>query len=68
MEIIQAYFLILLGVVYNRYLISNGEHMSQEIYNIFKCIQDLKMHTDVFNETLIVTSGGFDPLHVGHLR
>lgn len=35
---------------------------------IFKSVQDLRMHADVFNEELIVTSGGFDPMHIGHLR
>ena len=29
---------------------------------------DLKKHTDMFGERLVVTSGGFDPMHVGHLR
>jgi D-beta-D-heptose 7-phosphate kinase/D-beta-D-heptose 1-phosphate adenosyltransferase len=26
------------------------------------------MHADIYNERLVVTSGGFDPMHVGHLR
>lgn len=29
---------------------------------------DLKQQVDIHNEKLIVTSGGFDPMHVGHLR
>lgn len=29
---------------------------------------DLKKHTDMFGEKLVVTSGGFDPMHIGHLR
>lgn len=36
--------------------------------SIFKNVNELRIHADVFNEELIVTSGGFDPLHVGHLR
>ena len=36
--------------------------------SIFKDVQELRIHCDVFNEELIVTSGGFDPMHVGHLR
>lgn len=35
---------------------------------IFESVQDLRHHADVYNERLIVTSGGFDPMHVGHLR
>lgn len=35
---------------------------------IFKNIQDLRTQADIKNELLIVTSGGFDPMHVGHLR
>jgi len=38
------------------------------IATIFHNINDLKHQTDVYNERLIVTSGGFDPMHVGHLR
>jgi cytidyltransferase-like protein len=36
--------------------------------SIFKTVEELKIQTDVLNEVLIVTSGGFDPLHIGHLR
>lgn len=35
---------------------------------ILNSVQDLKQQSDVYNEKLIVTSGGFDPMHVGHLR
>lgn len=35
---------------------------------IFDNVNDLKLYADKHNEKLIVTSGGFDPLHVGHLR
>lgn len=35
---------------------------------IFRCVEDLKIQTDIYNEILVVTSGGFDPMHVGHLR
>lgn len=35
---------------------------------IFNSVQELRIHADVFNEELIVTSGGFDPMHIGHLR
>ena len=42
--------------------------MSYKDYSIFKNVDELKMHIDVLNEILVVTSGGFDPLHVGHLR
>jgi len=35
---------------------------------IFESVQDLRTHADIYNERLIVTSGGFDPMHVGHLR
>ncbi len=42
--------------------------MSINDCNIFSNVQELKMHVDVFNEELIVTSGGFDPMHIGHLR
>ena len=31
-------------------------------------VNDLRMLADIKNERLIVTSGGFDPMHVGHLR
>ena len=36
--------------------------------NIFNSVHDLKTHSEIYNEKLIVTSGGFDPMHVGHLR
>ena len=35
---------------------------------IFESVEDLRTHADIYNEGLIVTSGGFDPMHVGHLR
>lgn len=35
---------------------------------IFDSVEDLRTHADIHNERLIVTSGGFDPMHVGHLR
>ena len=35
---------------------------------VFNSANDLYAHTVAMNERLIVTSGGFDPLHVGHLR
>jgi len=35
---------------------------------IFESVNDLRAHADIYNERLIVTSGGFDPMHVGHLR
>ena len=35
---------------------------------IFKDINDLKLQTEILEEQLVVTSGGFDPMHVGHLR
>ncbi len=35
---------------------------------ILNSVQDLKHQIDIYNEKLIVTSGGFDPMHVGHLR
>ena len=35
---------------------------------IFESVHDLRDHADIYNERLIVTSGGFDPMHVGHLR
>ena len=35
---------------------------------IFESVDDLRTHADIHNERLIVTSGGFDPMHVGHLR
>jgi len=35
---------------------------------IFESVEDLRAHADIYNERLIVTSGGFDPMHVGHLR
>lgn len=38
------------------------------IATILPSAVDLKKHTDLHDEKLIVTSGGFDPMHVGHLR
>lgn len=38
------------------------------ITNVFSSVHDLKQQIDIYNEKLIVTSGGFDPMHVGHLR
>jgi len=35
---------------------------------IFENIVDLKLQTEILEEKLVVTSGGFDPMHVGHLR
>jgi D-beta-D-heptose 7-phosphate kinase/D-beta-D-heptose 1-phosphate adenosyltransferase len=35
---------------------------------VFHNAFDLKQQIDIYNEKLIVTSGGFDPMHVGHLR
>jgi len=35
---------------------------------VFSNVQDLRVQADIRNERLIVTSGGFDPMHVGHLR
>ncbi len=35
---------------------------------IFESVHDLRTHADIYNERLVVTSGGFDPMHVGHLR
>lgn len=36
--------------------------------SIFKNVEELRIQADILNEELIVTSGGFDPLHIGHLR
>jgi len=35
---------------------------------IFKDVNELRHHADAEGEQLVVTSGGFDPMHVGHLR
>jgi D-beta-D-heptose 7-phosphate kinase/D-beta-D-heptose 1-phosphate adenosyltransferase len=35
---------------------------------IFKSVQELKSYADSIRKDLVVTSGGFDPMHVGHLR
>ena len=35
---------------------------------VFHNVDDLVTHATKRGEALIVTSGGFDPLHVGHLR
>ncbi len=36
--------------------------------NILASVEDLLLQTQIHNERLVVTSGGFDPMHVGHLR
>lgn len=38
------------------------------IATMFHNVNDLRHQADIYNENLIVTSGGFDPMHVGHLR
>jgi len=38
--------------------------MSEVLHNA----QDLRIQADIRGERLVVTSGGFDPMHVGHLR
>ena len=35
---------------------------------IFNSVSELKKFTEVNGIELVVTSGGFDPMHVGHLR
>ena len=35
---------------------------------VLNSVQDLRLQADIRNERLVVTSGGFDPMHVGHLR
>ena len=35
---------------------------------IFRDVYELKVHLDKLGYQVYVTSGGFDPLHVGHLR
>tara|TARA_B100000700_G_scaffold331774_1_gene468379 strand:+ start:6134 stop:6670 length:537 start_codon:yes stop_codon:yes gene_type:complete len=37
---------------------------------IFQSIQDLRIHLDAIGDTkeIYMTSGGFDPLHIGHVR
>lgn len=35
---------------------------------VFCNVEDLKHQAETFNEKLVLTSGGFDPMHVGHLR
>jgi len=35
---------------------------------IFKDINELLIQTEIQAERLVLTSGGFDPMHVGHLR
>jgi cytidyltransferase-like protein len=37
-------------------------------YCIFNSVEELRTQVDILNEDLIVTSGGFDPMHIGHLR
>lgn len=36
--------------------------------DILGSVEDLRTLADIKNERLVVTSGGFDPVHVGHLR
>ena len=38
--------------------------MSEILHNV----HDLRLQADIRGERLVVTSGGFDPMHVGHLR
>lgn len=38
--------------------------MSEILHNV----HDLRLQVDIRGERLVVTSGGFDPMHVGHLR
>lgn len=35
---------------------------------IFTSVESLKSWCDSRNENIVLTSGGFDPMHVGHLR
>jgi D-beta-D-heptose 7-phosphate kinase/D-beta-D-heptose 1-phosphate adenosyltransferase len=35
---------------------------------VLHSVQDLRIQADIRGERLVVTSGGFDPMHVGHLR
>ena len=35
---------------------------------VLASVEDLLLQTQINNERLVVTSGGFDPMHVGHLR
>jgi len=35
---------------------------------ILHSVHDLRLQADIRGERLVVTSGGFDPMHVGHLR
>jgi D-beta-D-heptose 7-phosphate kinase/D-beta-D-heptose 1-phosphate adenosyltransferase len=35
---------------------------------IYSSVQELRDHVTSRSENLVVTSGGFDPMHVGHLR
>lgn len=37
-------------------------------HKIFKSVEELKIQCDIKNEILVLTSGGFDPMHIGHLR
>lgn len=39
-----------------------------QMEKIFKNVHELRAYCDANNEELVVTSGGFDPMHVGHLR
>jgi len=38
--------------------------MNEILHNV----HDLRLQADIRGERLVVTSGGFDPMHVGHLR
>ena len=44
--------------------------MSQKVSGVFSTVQDLKEYLDKWhpNTKIFATSGGFDPVHVGHLR
>lgn len=35
---------------------------------VLASVEDLLLQAQINNERLVVTSGGFDPMHVGHLR
>jgi len=35
---------------------------------VLASVEDLLLQSQINNERLVVTSGGFDPMHVGHLR
>ena len=44
--------------------------MSQKVSGVFSTVQDLKEYLDKWHPStkIFATSGGFDPVHVGHLR